>query len=182
MDDFASFSTLADSFASDVATRQQTSSKRPAQTRSIAELDKVINAAEIEVKVYIQKKFKKAIAVAQYARYGIVHSNKSYNIPRDHDSRLDALLLMQQAITDDGFSIEEYGDTFWAATIQEYGLALKAATSTTSLISSTAATKNVTKKTIRKVIKSVMKLIEANYRLTFILWGASVKVLLGINS
>ncbi|MEI9959183.1 MAG: hypothetical protein WDM90_23370 [Ferruginibacter sp.] len=93
------------------------------------------------MKIYIQRKFKKENAFAQYARYGLIHENKTYIISRDRNSRLDALKLMATAIAADGFGGEEYGNAFWVTMQKDYSAAINATGNTAGDVSTKVAGK-----------------------------------------
>jgi hypothetical protein len=157
------FESLFSSFRTNLNARTQIGGARKAQTQTLAQVNKEINLAVAEVKVYIEKKYKKANAAANFSKYGIALENKAYNLPKDNDKRLLALPLMQAAIIEDGFADEEYGSSFWSTTIANFKAALSATGITTKNISSKVAAKDVDIEKIKKVLNSIVKLIEANY-------------------
>jgi len=163
----ASFATTVQAYRTALTTRNSTGSNRPALTKALRTLDKKIDAAVTEVKVYIQKKFKKANAIPQFSRYGIIKQASAYQLPRDQNERLAALALMQAAITADGFDNEEYGKTFWAAITAEYKTTLDAANATDGTVSTNVATKNELRKQLNKVSVALLLLLKANYPDTY---------------
>ncbi len=128
--DEPTFKTWVTSYDTGLAARLAVGSNRPSQTQTLAQVNKSIDTAVKDVKVYIEKKFKKANAAAQFSRYGIVQENKSYNLPKDNDKRKMALTLMKDAIAADGFGAEEFGTAFWTTTIASFNTALKTTTDT----------------------------------------------------
>lgn len=162
-------------YAEALGSRQESGSKRPSLTQTLQQLDKKIDEAVTEVKLYIAKKFKKANATAQFARYGIVKENTAYVLSRDRNNRNSSLKLMADAIQADGFAGEEYGKDFWAAMQTDYAAALQLASNTTGDISGKVATKNQQKQAIKKVMKSLRLVLEGNYPDTYPevyrLWG-----------
>jgi hypothetical protein len=150
-----------------LTSRKATGSLRPGQSQTLDQLDKQLDAAVTEVKVYIQKKFKKNFAQAQFARYGIVKEGSTYRLSKDRNNRLEALKLMITGIAADGFDNEEYGKTFWATMQTNYAAALDAANNTSGDVSGKVATKNEQKKAIRKVLSSLLMVIKGNYPDTF---------------
>ena len=101
--------------------------------------------------------------MAEFSHYGIVKEGKNYRLPFDRNSRLEALALMQAAITKDGFDNEEYGKAFWATIAADYKTALETANAIDSTVSGKVATKNDLKKQLTKVLKALLLSIEANY-------------------
>src|SRR5438045_9650043 len=59
------FATLVLNFKNALITKDTASSLQPSQTQTLRQLDKGIDAAVSEVKIYIQRKFQKANAIAQ---------------------------------------------------------------------------------------------------------------------
>lgn len=157
------FATLVSSFDANLTARIQVGSNRESQTQTLAQINKRIDAAVTEVKVYIEKKFKKANASANYSKYGIALENKSYKLPKDNDKRLLAIPLMQAAIAADGFGTEEFGTAFWTGILAEFKTALTASNNTAKGISSKVAAKDTDLEKVIKVLNSIIKLIEANY-------------------
>lgn len=150
-----------------LTSRKATGSLRPGQSQTLDQLDKQVDTAVTELKVYIQKKFKKEFAQAQFARYGIVKEGSTYRLSKDRNNRLEAFKLMIPAITADGFDNEEYGKTFWTDMQTNYSAALDATNNTSGDISGKVATKNEHKKAIKKVLSSLLLIIKGNYPDTF---------------
>lgn len=159
----ANYATLVGSFDTNLNARMQVGSGRGAQTQTLAQVNKKIDTAVGEVKTYIERKFKKANAAANFGRYGIITENKTYRLPKDNDKRLLALPLMQAAIAADGFGSEEFGTTFWTTIITDFKAALKASADTAKGISNKVAAKDTDIDKITKVLNCIIKLIEANY-------------------
>lgn len=163
------------SYAAALSSRQGGGSKRPSLTQTLQQLDKKIDEAVTEVKLYIGKKFKKANAAAQFARYGIVRENRSFIISRDRNNRNSAFKLMLEAIMADGFEREEYGTAFWTAMQTHYAAALQQASDTSGDISGKVATKNQQKQALKKVMSALQFVLRGNYPDThaevYRLWG-----------
>ena len=157
------FEILANSYATNLASRLGVGSNKPAQTQTLKQLNSQIDAAVTEVKTYIEKKFKKKNADAQFARYGIVKEGSNYRLPKDNDKRLLALPIMAAAIAADGFATEEFGTAFWTATTTGFKAALKATTDTSKTVSNKVAAKDTDREQIHKVLIAITHLIEANY-------------------
>jgi hypothetical protein len=154
-------------YCDELGSRLDTGSKRPGFTHSLLGLDKQVNSAVKEVKVYIAKKFKTSNAPAQYARYGIVKENTAFVLPKDRNQRKAALELMVKAIAADGFGDEEYGLNFWKELQTAYVAAVAESGGTAGTVSVSVATKNVQKRAIRKVLVYLRKAVEANYPDTY---------------
>ena len=157
------FKVIVNSYDSNFVARTNVGGGRQAQTQTLQQVNKTINNAVKEVKVYIQKKFKKANAEANYSRYGIAYENKTYILPRDNDKRLVALSQMQAAIAADGFGTEEFGTAFWTTVIANFNAALSATSNTDKSVSSKVAAKDTDRAKIEKVLNAIIQLLNANY-------------------
>ena len=163
----ADFQKLVNSYETELTSRKSTGSVLPGQALTLKQMDKQINDAVKDVKVYIQRKFKKANADAQYARYGITREYKTFIINRDRNNRRDALKLMIAAIDADGFGPEEFGTAFWTGMQTNYSAAINAAGTTAGDVSIKVAGKNRLKKEIKTVLNSLLLVLKGNYPDTY---------------
>lgn len=163
----AQFASMVTAYKTAYGNRLSDGGNRPSLTQTLKQLDKQMDNAVSEVKIYIQRKFKKANAKAQYARYGIIHNNKGYQLPRDRDERKNSLPLMIAAITTDGFDTEEFGNTFWTTMQTDYINALNSANSVDGDVSINVAAKNEQKEAITKVMDSLRLVLKGNYPDTY---------------
>jgi len=161
--DQPTYKTLVTSYDTNLGNRLSVGSGRTSQTKTLAQINKQIDAAVEEVKIYITKKFKKANAAAQFAKYGIVKQSSSYRLPKDNDKRALALPLMAAAIITDGFGTEEFGTTFWKTVTTNFTAALKNTIDTTKNLSSKVAAKSTDRQKIHSVLIAIRHLIYANY-------------------
>jgi hypothetical protein len=165
--DQPTFADWVSDYDTSLADRLTIGSNRPAQTQTLAQTNLQIDDAVKEVRVYIQKKYKKANATAQFSRFGIVKENKTYILPRDNDKRKKSLVLMKDAIATDGFGTEEFGTTFWKNITNAFNEALKNTIDTTKKVSNKVSTKDTNRAKIHKALIALTKLIEANYPDTY---------------
>ena len=149
--DQPTYATLVVDFDTNFTDRLAVGSNRPTQTQALAQTNLQIDDAVKEVRVYIQKKYKKANATAQFSRFGIVQENKTYILPRDNDKRKKALVLMKDAIATDGFGSEEFGTIFWKNSITAFNDALKNTTDTAKKVSNKVSAKDNNRGKIHKV-------------------------------
>ena len=161
------YATIVNGYDTNLAARLAVGGGRQAQTQTLQQVNKNIDTAVSNVKLYIDKKFKKANAIAQYSRYGIVQENKTYILPRDNDKRLLALPLMQAAIIADGFATEEFGTTFWTNTVTDFKAAFTTSGTTTKSISSKVVAKDTDIEKIKKALDCIVHLLQANYPDTY---------------
>jgi len=157
------YATIVGSYDINLSARLAVGGNRQAQTQTLQQINKTINDAVKEVKVYIQKKFKKDNAEAQYSRYGIAYESKTYALPKDNDKRRMALSQMQAAIAADDFGSEEFGTAFWTNTITSFNAALGASKNTSKGISNKVAAKDTDRGKIEKALNAIIHLLNANY-------------------
>ncbi len=163
----ADFEKQVNSYEIELTSRKSTGSLLPGQALTLVQMDRQIDVAVSEVKIYIQRKFKKVNAEAQYGRYGISRQNKTFIINRDRNNRRDALKLMITAIAADGFTAEEYGTAFWTGMQTNYSAAIDAAGTTAGDVSIKVAGKNRMKKDIKTVLSSLLLVLKGNYPDTY---------------
>ena len=161
--DQPTFDGIANSFSTNLSSRLKVGGDRPSKTQTLKQINKSIDGAVKEVKVYVEKKFKKANAISQFGRYGIVQENGNYRLPKDNEKRKKALPLMAAAIATDGFANEEFGSDFWKGIISNFNDALEATSDTAQDISDMVSAKDTDKAKIHKVLIAIIHLIYANY-------------------
>lgn len=154
-------------FKSTLETKNSTASKRPQYTLALEKLDKKIDSNLSYVKNAIAKKYKKESAKSYYPAFGIETRNNIYELPRDQNQRAAALKLMTEAITEHGFSADEYGSAFWAEIRTEYDNLLSLTSTTDSSVSAKVGDKNVLKTDVKKVLNALILAIKANYPDTY---------------
>jgi hypothetical protein len=174
--DAATHQSLVEQFSDTYGQRLSQGSSRPSQTNTLKQINEYINQGAAEVKTYIIKKFKgEKNAIPEYARFGFVHKNGGYIIPRDNNERKNALPLMIAAIDADGFGSEDYGSTFWTDIKTQFEDALNAANTTDGKVSETVGNKNQLKKQIKKIHTALRYVLRGNYpdtyKAEFRAWG-----------
>src|SRR4051812_3906980 len=157
------FSEIVTFYRNSFSNRASSGSNRPSQTQRLRQSDEIINNAASEVKTYIERKFKKKNAAAQFPRYGIVKENANYRLPSDRDARKEALSLMISAINADGFADEEFGNAFWTGMKEDYNDAHQTAKSTDVSVTNGVAGKNEARKQINKVFTALRFVLRGHY-------------------
>lgn len=163
----AQFAAMVTAYSTAFGSRLSDGGNRPSQTQTLEQLDEQMDEAVTDVKTYIEKKFKKKNAPAQFARYGIVHTTRGYTLPKDRDQRKLNLQLMIDAIAEDGFDTEEFGATFWTTMQTNYTKALNDASTTDGSVSTNVAAKNEQKAAITKVMDALRLVLKGNYPDTY---------------
>lgn len=159
--------TLVKDYSTDLAERKSIGGDRPSITSTLTLLNLDMDTAVNNVKVYIEKKFKKENAKPQFPRYGIVMENGAYALPRDQNKRFENLDLMIAAIDKDGFGDEEYGTAFWTDMKTRFGTAIEEASSTDGTVSGKVSGKNVARKKLNKIMTALRKVLMGNYPDTY---------------
>ena len=158
---------LAKTFSGDLADRQSAGGDRPSITSLLQQQNADMDAGATEVKVYIEKKYKKKNAKPQFPRFGIGKYNNAYMLPRDQSQRLLSLDLMIAAIAKDGFSDEEYGTAFWTDMKKTFGDTLASASSTDGTVSGKVSGKDVARRQLVKIMTALRLALRANYPDTY---------------
>ncbi len=163
----ADFANDVSAFETQLANRNTESGKRSQHTQDLENLDTSIEDALPYVKSYIAEKFGPPDARAYYAEFGIVHRHRTYELPEDRQRRKDALRMMVDAVTANGFDTKQYGTAWWTDIKTRYDAALAAAATGTGNISGSVSGLVTLRTTLRRVLHSILLLLEANYPDTF---------------
>ncbi len=169
------FVKLVEVFDTSYSEQLDVSRNRMSITYARKQMDKEINLAVREVKVYIEKKYKKKNALPHFSRFGIQKYKGGYVFPKDKDVRLGALPLMIKGIEDDGFGNEEYGTTFWQKMLDDYNNNLKESSDILQKVTKESSAKNIAKKELNKILTSLLFVLRGNYPSTYksvyVVWG-----------
>lgn len=141
-------------------------SERPQITQQLKTLDQQINSHLRYVKNYLDDKYKQS-AISYYPAFGIVYVNKSYILPKDRNSRLEALNLMINGLNENNLSTKEFGTAFWQTLRTEYQLLLNRAVANDGMVAIKVGDMNAYKKEIRSTLNCLIYAIKANYPLTY---------------
>jgi hypothetical protein len=141
-------------------------SERPQITKQLKTLDQTINKHLRYVKNYIEEKYKDA-ALSYYPAFGIEYINKTYVLPKDRNSRSEALNLMVNGLTENNFGTKEFGTAFWQDIRTQYNLLIGRAVSNDGQVSLKVGDLNSLKKEIRLTLNCLISAIKANYPLTY---------------
>jgi hypothetical protein len=123
------------------------------------EIDKSIEI----VKGYLNDKYTKKLAPSYYAQFGIVKEDRVYKLPKDHDDRKAALELLIPSLTTHGFQNNTYGLTYWTNLQTNFNEYLTKSIAIDGTVSGKVGDKNILKKQIKKVLNSLLQVIEGNY-------------------
>ena len=154
-------------FAATLTQRKSTGGGRKEITKNLADLDKSIDQGIISIKNFLTYKYTKNNAPSYYPQFGIVRQGKNFVLPRDRNSRKDALPLIVAAIAVHGFTDAKYDAAFWQATTETYETLLGQATNVDGAVSQKVSDKNQLRKTIVKTHNALIKLLQANYPDTY---------------
>lgn len=162
------FEGMASTYSTTLSARLKAGGNRPSKTVSLKTVNATINNAVKIVKGYIVKKYEtEAAAIPQYARFGLVKENNTYQLPKDNDSRKKALPLMKTAIVEDGFATEKYGSAFWDTTIADFEAAVSASATVAKTITTEVDKKDVLRADVEAHLDAIIHLVKANYPKTW---------------
>jgi len=165
---YTQFETLVLALDTTEGDKKNSLAVRKAMTHRLRELDAEINRNVSHVKAYVREKFGRLNGPPNYAIFGIERLKKStYRFPVDRDNRLRALKQMVLGITAHDLQNRTYGLSYWEDTLTEYeNLMLE-----TGEHDGNNADRTRTKKhyiyQIKRALRSIYKLLEANYPDTF---------------
>lgn len=163
----AAFSTSATAYNAALLGRKQAGSTRPQITQALIGLDKQIDDALSYVKGYIVEKYKKAAATSYYSAFGIEYKTNKYVFPKDRNSRLVALDLMQKGLVDNAFGTKEFGTAFWTGIKTQYATLLTQASTMDGTVSTKVSSKNTLKDGLKKTMNSLILVLKGNYPDTY---------------
>ena len=130
-------------------------------------INKEIDNKLANVKGYIADKYGKENAVSYYASFGIEFSNKTYRFPIDQNNRSEALALMVNSISANGFDDKTYGKDYWLDIQSQFNELLVSASNTDSTVSNKVGDKNTLKKELKRALNSIVLVIKGNYPDTY---------------
>lgn len=154
-------------FRTSLEARNTAGGFRGGQTTALEALDIQAEDALPFVKAAINSKFGPAIGPSHYAEFGMEHRNRHYELPVDHQKRQDALRMMIDALAANSLGSITYGTTFWTTLKTNFDTALAAATTGAGNVSSGVSDLVTMRTSLRRVLHSILLLLEANYPDTF---------------
>ncbi len=157
------FETRANDFQLNVQKRKSAGGKVSPFRDTLEQMDDEMDDAWPFVRTYLFNKYKSPRDVSFYPSFGLVHDASGYHYPTNRQGRLSSLKLTVEAIADNGFDDFEFGKTFWTNLLTNYDVALKASGKSRGGVSDAVKLVNSERIFIRKVLKSILQLIEANY-------------------
>jgi len=163
----AQHKTNVTNYAAALNLKKSTGGGRMEVTQKFGDLDDKIEEGIRRIKNFLVYKYQKALAQSYFPQFGIVHKGNSYFLPKDRDTRKDALPLIIEAIGVHGFTDAEYGLTFWQAANVTYKTLSGQASSIDGAVSEKVSDKNELRKTIVKTHNALIKLLQANYPDTY---------------
>ena len=160
------FAEKATAYSQALETKTSKSAQRPQITANLANSEKKMDDAIKHVKGYIAEKFD-ADAKNYYPAFGLALNNKTYTLPKDQNSRLDALDLMIAAIAENDFNARTYGKAFWQDLRTTYQELLASASNTDGLVSMKAGDKKMLKTELKEVLNSIVNVLRGNFPKTY---------------
>ena len=141
---------------------QAKGSKRAA-IRTMQQLDDIINGNLYRLKLLIEMEYGKTRLPSYYAEFGLPHFNNRYALPVDRDARIQALRVLVSRLATAPFQSNTYGEAYWQDLLTQYEAAKTALETQAGQSSEKAMDKNLLKKEVVKLLKSIKHLIIAHY-------------------
>ena len=88
-------------------------------------------------------------------------------MPKDQNSRSEALELMIKGIDANGFNDKTYGKTYWTNIKTQFDSLLQTASTTDGSVSNKVGDKNKLKKGLKKALNAIVLSVKANYPDTY---------------
>ena len=132
-------------------------------TNELENLDNQIDDAIPFVKSYINNKYGPKDGPSHFAEFGLVHTHHHFDFPTDRQGRKGSIKMMADAIAKEGFDKNTYGSVFWNEMLTKYDDFLKKSSDTSGDVSEHVSELVQLRTKIRKVLHSLLLLIEANY-------------------
>lgn len=129
-------------------------------------LDRKININLRYVLNYIDELYVDS-AIRYYPFFGIIYENKAYRIPKGYTKRSEALEMLVNALSEYNLDEKEFGTLYWRGIYEQYTDLLLRNFNKFGEGSREVSNLIPIKKDIRLVIKSLIRLIKANYPYTY---------------
>ncbi|OON69329.1 hypothetical protein [Hymenobacter sp. CRA2] len=157
------------------AARRQAAADHSPQSARLHDLDEEMNEAVRFLKDYLREDAgSKAAAQAQYAAFGLV-PKRGGSLARDRGERLLGLDVLVTRLASAPFAERKYGTAFWQPRVQEYRQLLSSSAGLVGQAASAKAGKDQARKLVRKGLKALVALLEANFPDTYVAelqrWG-----------
>lgn len=157
------FESAAVEYAALLESRQTLGAGRRPITGELKALDQLVNKHVINVKNYLVELYGREKALTHYPEFGIMRVGKTYTFPLDRNERISALDRLVQALPRHGLVNQRYGMTFWQDISSRYVALNHKAGNTDSALTARVRDKNQLKAELRKVLQSLVLLLQANY-------------------
>lgn len=157
----AAFQTLVTEFRELLNTKSNRVAERRGVTIRLREVDADVMKGLRQVKHYLAQKYDTE-ATAHLGRFGVVRSGNNYQLPDDQSKKRDALRLMRDAITAEGFGEYHYGTDFWQTTLDRFDALLTEARTLDGAVSGLVAQKNLKRREIRKTLNALVLTLKAS--------------------
>jgi hypothetical protein len=155
--------TLATNYKNIILQTSQTKGSGRDKVRQLQELDELINDNIYRLKMLIDLEYGKSQRSSHYADFGIVKQFQSFGIPKDRDSRLEALRLMVSSLATAPFQANAYGEAYWQDILTQYD-ALKTALETeVGKVSEDVVDKKILREQVIKLLKSMKLILRGNF-------------------
>ncbi len=163
----AAFEAETIAFGNELDQRTTEGGNVPQVTKNMENVDKSIEDAIPFMKTYINGKWGPKDEPSHYAAFGLVHRHEHYEFPTQRQQRISSINMMVSAVHAAGFDANQFGTPFWKDIQQQYEALTASATNASGSISEHVSQLVQMRTNLRRVLHSLLLLIEANYPDTF---------------
>ena len=165
----AAFAEAVAAFEQQLSGQRAAAANRSPQVQRLDELDEQLNEGLRFLKAYVLEEARsKAATEAQYPGYGLQRRKKGgFSLPADRGERLEALKTLVAKVQSAGFAGRPFGTAYWAPRAAEYAALMQETGALAGTVAQQTGNKNESKRTVRKALKALVLLIEANFPDTY---------------
>ncbi len=159
----AQLNVLNEGYTQALGQKQYSNTRKPRTGGDASVLEREMNVNLERVKEYLNEEFGARRAPEHFGAFGIEYINRTYKFPRNREGILNSLRLMTSAIVEYGFSDRKYGAVYWTGMLSSYQSVVAETYTTSSDITESTLSKNHYKTSVRRALRSVVKVVEANH-------------------
>ena len=159
----AQFAQMAADYSADVKSSLRMRGKRHPLTGTMEALEKEMDSNLSYVKNAIGQKFGKNRQAEYYEEFGMQLVRKSWRLPQDHNSRVESLEMMIEALTTHNITGITQDAAYWQNLHTQYRDAWLLSVTSDADLSATVGKKNLLREELVLALNALIDLIKANY-------------------
>lgn len=165
----ADYTAAQTQFAQQLQGKRAAAAERSPQVVRLQQLDDELDEGLRYLKTYVQEEAgTKAAAEALYPGYGLKRRKKGgFGLPKDRGERLESLNMLVPNVQGGPLATRKYGSAFWAPRLAEYISLMQQSGTLAGTVAKQTGSKNEVKKLLRKALKALVLLLEANFPDTY---------------